>query len=91
MHKKNLHLYFTILLFLILITILILWYEELKLAFMKFFQFLDMNYICTLLKFSMLCDFFFFCQIMVIELHYYSWSGLAVEGLSLSADFEINP
>jgi len=28
---------------------------------------------------------------MVIELHYHSWSGLAVEGLSLSADFEINP
>jgi hypothetical protein len=30
MHKKRLHLHFTILLFLILITILILWYEELK-------------------------------------------------------------
>jgi hypothetical protein len=31
----------------------------------------------------MLCDFFFFIQIMVIELHYYSWYGLAVEGLQI--------
>jgi energy-coupling factor transporter transmembrane protein EcfT len=54
-------------LFFILITILILWYEELNIAFRKNFYFW-----IWIIFFKVLIAFFI--QIMVIELHYNSWS-----------------